>query len=91
MKLRRRVERAEKLGGAESSDQTLEPVVRKTVIVLPLPPKLLSKKRLDVIRKVWHTKSIRCPECGETMIVIAIIWSRLADSYARLRKLANRL
>jgi hypothetical protein len=50
-----------------------ELVVSKPGISPPPPAKLPSKKWRDVIRKVWHTDPLRCPRCGESMRVIAII------------------
>jgi hypothetical protein len=50
-----------------------EVIVRKPGISPPPPAKLPSKKWRDIIRKVWHTDPLRCPKCGETMRVIAII------------------
>jgi hypothetical protein len=46
---------------AESSDQTLEPVVIKLGI-LPPPPKWPSKKLRNVIHKVWHINRLRWHE-----------------------------
>ena len=47
--------------------------LRKPGISPPPPAKLPSKKWRNVIRKVWHTDPLRCPQCGGTMRVIAVI------------------